>query len=205
MIAADVLSSNDTEVQRVAKIFFNSDEIEVKDSFVTYDIFSRTYWPHFPRPLPKGFGMYCFDHANQYSLMHHPHCRAMACFFRVHGCVIMNYDMSGTLQLFIGVIKGSEKSLSCPDGFPDEATYCCLSARSNPTFANHRQSLYALFQAYCKLKKERRHHDVADRTHAILKALLGGTALGGQRVDYLWVQVLTKPLSLLIHVIQLCR
>ena len=99
---------------------------------------------------------------------------------------------------FIGIIKGSEKSLGYPDGFLDEATYCGLPARSNPIFANHRKTLYALFEAYCKLKKEHRHHDVADRTHAILRMLLGGTSLGGQKVDYLYVQVLTR------HKIRLC-
>lgn len=85
----------------------------------------------------------------------------------------------------VGVIKGSETSLACPDGFLDEETYCNLSVRTNPTFANHRQTLYALFRVYCELKKERRHHDVADRTRAILKVLLGGSPLKGQKVDYL--------------------
>jgi hypothetical protein len=47
--------------------------------------------------------------------------------------------------------------------------------------------VYAIFEAYCKLKKERRHHDVADRTHAILKTLLGGAPLKGQKVDFLYI------------------
>jgi len=91
-----------------------------------------------------------------------------------------------------GIIKGSEKSLSYPDGFLDEEAYCSLPARSNPTFANQRRTLYEIFEAYCKLKKERRQHDVADRTHAILKALLRGTPLRGQRVDYLYVYMITR-------------
>jgi hypothetical protein len=98
-----------------------------------------------------------------------------------------------SMELFnslVGVIKGSEKSLSCPDGFLDEKAYCGLAARSNPTFANKRQPVYAIFEAYCKLKKERRHHDVADRTHAILRTLLGGIPLRGQKIDYLYVYVL---------------
>jgi len=91
------------------------------------------------------------------------------------------------LNSLVGIIKGSEKSLLYPDGFLDEEAYCNLPARSNPTFANQRRTLYAIFEAYCKLKKERRHHDIADRTHAILKTLLGGTPLRGQKVDYLYV------------------
>ena len=88
---------------------------------------------------------------------------------------------------FAGIIKGSEKSLPCPSGFLDEEAYCSLPARSNPTFSNKRRTVYAIFEAYCKLKKERRHHDVADRTHAILKTLLGGAPLKGQKVDFLYV------------------
>ena len=88
---------------------------------------------------------------------------------------------------FVGIIKGSENALPCPGGFLDEEAYCSLPARSNPTFANQRQTVYAIFEAYCKLKKERRHHDVADRTHAILKTLLRGAPLKGEKVDYLYV------------------
>lgn len=94
------------------------------------------------------------------------------------------------LNSLVGIIKGSEKSLSCPDGFLDEEAYYNLPARSNPTFANQRRTVYAIFEAYCKLKKERRHHDVADRTHAILRTLLGGIPLRGQKIHYLYVYVL---------------
>jgi hypothetical protein len=86
--------------------------------------------------------------------------------------------------------------MSCPGGFLDEETYCTLSARSNPMFANQRQTLYAIFEAYCKLKTERGHHDAADRTHSILRALLGGVPLRGQTVDFLYVSpLIQKPLT----------
>jgi len=60
MVAADVLGgdSDDPEGQRFAKMFTNTDEVQAQDSFVTYDVFARTYWPHFPQPLTKGLGMY---------------------------------------------------------------------------------------------------------------------------------------------------
>ena len=103
----------------------------------------------------------------------------------IHG----GYELSNPL---VGIIKGSEGSLTCPNGFLDEDAYCSLPARSNPTFANQRPTVYAIFKAYSKLKKERRHHDVADRTHAILKTLLGGTPLKGKKVDYLYVYVLIQ-------------
>lgn len=64
MIAADVLSGANAEERRAAKFFFDTDEMEVQDSFVTYDVFARTYWPHFPQPLTKGLGM-CLDFSCQ--------------------------------------------------------------------------------------------------------------------------------------------
>ena len=60
MIAADVLSGDDPEAQHSAKFFVNTDEVQAQDLFVTYDVFARTYWPHFPQPLTKGLGVY-FD------------------------------------------------------------------------------------------------------------------------------------------------
>ncbi|KAI9567009.1 hypothetical protein HD554DRAFT_2039900 [Boletus coccyginus] len=151
MIAADVLGGDDPEAQRFAKFFVNTGEVQAQDPFVTYGVFARTYWPHFPQRLTKGLEPWL------------------------------------VFSEFMGTIKGPERSLSCPGGFLDEEAYCSLPARFNPMFANQRRTLYAIFKAYCKLKDERRHHDVADRTHAILKTLLGGTPLRGQKVDYLYV------------------
>ncbi|KAF9231324.1 hypothetical protein BU15DRAFT_82545 [Melanogaster broomeanus] len=134
------------EAQRAAKLFIETYDPE---SFVTYDTFSRTYWPHFPQPLTKGLESWL------------------------------------VYSEFMGIIKGSERSLSCYSGFLDEETYCSLPSRSNPTFVTQRKTIYALFEAYCKLKMQRRQHDVADRTHAILNTLLGETSLKGQQIDYL--------------------
>ena len=60
MIAVDVLSGDDPEAQHSAKTFINADEVQAQNLFVTYDVFARTYWPHFPQPLTKGLGVY-FD------------------------------------------------------------------------------------------------------------------------------------------------
>ncbi|KAI6165391.1 hypothetical protein EDD17DRAFT_226022 [Pisolithus thermaeus] len=87
----------------------------------------------------------------------------------------------------MGTIKGSERSLDFDDGTLDKKTYCNLSSRTNPTFSDQRESVYALFEAYSKLKCQNQHHDIADRTHAVLKALLGGTPLKGPHVDFLYV------------------
>ncbi|KAI6021206.1 P-loop containing nucleoside triphosphate hydrolase protein [Pisolithus marmoratus] len=87
----------------------------------------------------------------------------------------------------MGVIKGSEKSLVFDDGALDKKTYCALLSRSNPTFSGQRECVYAIYEAYSKLKYQHQHHDVADRTHAILKTLLGGSSLKGHQVDFLYV------------------
>ncbi|KAF9230068.1 hypothetical protein BU15DRAFT_84088, partial [Melanogaster broomeanus] len=166
MIAADVLSEDDLEAQRAAKLFIETDDPEGQKSLVTYKTFSRLYWPHFPQPLTKGLESWL------------------------------------VYSEFMGVIKGSESSLSCPGGFLDEETYCSLSSRSNPTFATHRKTIYALFEAYCKLKRHHRQHDVADRTHAILKTLLQGTSLKGQQIDYLYVDEAQD--NLLIDALRKC-
>ncbi|KAG2109745.1 uncharacterized protein F5147DRAFT_150627 [Suillus discolor] len=86
----------------------------------------------------------------------------------------------------MGIIKGSEQALSFPDGFLDRPSYICLPCRSNPVFANQRHTLYDIFEIYMKFKKQKRHFDVADRTHAILKALRN-QKFPGQQVDHMYV------------------
>ncbi|KAF9230051.1 P-loop containing nucleoside triphosphate hydrolase protein, partial [Melanogaster broomeanus] len=78
---------------------------------------------------------------------------------------------------FMGIIKGSERSFRVPVDSSTRRHTVVLPSRSNPTFVTQRKTIYALFEAYCKLKMQRRQHDVADRTHAILKTLLGETSL----------------------------
>jgi hypothetical protein len=64
---------------------------------------------------------------------------------------------------FMGVIKGSEKSISFPQGFLDRQTYIGLSHRSQATFYDRREQIYSLFEIYTEMKKKRRERDVADR------------------------------------------
>ncbi|KAI5986328.1 hypothetical protein EDD15DRAFT_2373322 [Pisolithus albus] len=87
----------------------------------------------------------------------------------------------------VGTIEGSEKSLGFHDRALDKNTYCNLPSRSNPTFSSQRHIIYAIYEAYSKLKHQRGHHDAADRTHAILRILLGSTPFQGRQVDFLYV------------------
>ncbi|KAI6022560.1 hypothetical protein EDC04DRAFT_2606960 [Pisolithus marmoratus] len=151
MIAADILDTDGPEAKRIAKLFIRSQDPEVLDSFVSYEAFANTYWPHFPQSLTKGLDPWL-----------------------VFGEIM-------------GIIKGSEKSLEFDDGTLNKITYCGLPSRSNPTFSGQRELVYALFEAYSKLKRQRQDHDIADRTHAILKILLGATSFKGRQVDYLYV------------------
>ncbi|OJA13247.1 hypothetical protein AZE42_12316, partial [Rhizopogon vesiculosus] len=86
----------------------------------------------------------------------------------------------------MGIIKGSEYALSCSGGVLDRPNYLRLPHRSNPNFANQREILYDIFEIYTKIKRQRRHHDVADRTQAIIK-VLRSQSFPGQQIDYLYV------------------
>ena len=66
-------------------------------------------------------------------------------------------------QRSIGVIKGSELALEHPEGYLTQEVYSGLSHRTQGTFANQRESVYALFEAYLKKKRERADYDAADR------------------------------------------
>jgi len=150
MIAADIFNMDDPETRRSAELFFNINDTEAHDSFVTYAVFEKQYWPHFSH------------------------------------CFTRKLDSWLVFSEFMGVIKGSEQALGFQDGFLDRTSYLRLSCRSNPIFANQRDILYDMFENYRKLKKQKRHFDVADRTHAILKVLRNQT-FPGQQVDYLYV------------------
>ncbi|KAG2048322.1 hypothetical protein BDR06DRAFT_962830, partial [Suillus hirtellus] len=154
MIAADILSKKDS-----AGVFFNVDDADAHDCFVTYDVFANQYWPHFPQNLSKN----------------------------------------------LRIVKGSEHALTCPEGVLDRPNYLRLPHRSNPNFANQRGILYDMFEHYTKIKRQRSHHDVADRTHAILK-VLRSKEFPGKQIDYLYVDEAQDNLLIdALFLRQLCR
>ncbi|KZV61291.1 P-loop containing nucleoside triphosphate hydrolase protein [Peniophora sp. CONT] len=89
---------------------------------------------------------------------------------------------------FMGVIKGSEKTLE--DGSEKTwlslSEYMKLSARSQATFASRRKEIYRLFQAYIRARRERGDYDAADRTHAILREMRE-YGVSGKKLDFLYV------------------
>ncbi|OBZ79120.1 TPR and ankyrin repeat-containing protein 1 [Grifola frondosa] len=90
------------------------------------------------------------------------------------------------IRPYFGVIKGSEQTLKCGEGFLDKDAYYSLSHRSQATFSNQRDAIYKLFQAYLKRKRERGDYDAADRTHAILDGLRV-QGVPGKEVDFIYV------------------
>ncbi|KAJ2926878.1 hypothetical protein H1R20_g10207, partial [Candolleomyces eurysporus] len=97
-----------------------------------------------------------------------------------------NLDPALVFSELLGVIKGSEQSLSHETRYLDLTTYTNLSHRAQHVFAKQRDQLYSLFQAYMKYKKQRGEYDTADRTHHVLKAF-DATGVPGTKIDYLYV------------------
>jgi len=63
----------------------------------------------------------------------------------------------------MGVIKGSEQALDCPERCLDRLSYEGLSHRSQSTFAGQRSEIYSIFKSFLKEKREKNHYDSADR------------------------------------------
>ncbi|KAI0757678.1 hypothetical protein C8Q80DRAFT_1134850 [Daedaleopsis nitida] len=95
-------------------------------------------------------------------------------------------DPSLVFGEFMGVIKGSELALDRAEGHLDRETYYNLSHRTQGTFANQRECIYQLFNAYLKRKKERGDYDAADRTHALINSLRA-RGVPGQEMDFVYV------------------
>ncbi|KAI1785420.1 hypothetical protein LXA43DRAFT_132940 [Ganoderma leucocontextum] len=87
---------------------------------------------------------------------------------------------------FMGVIKGSELALDRPEGYLTKEAYNGLSYRTQGTFANQRENVYKLFEAYVKRKKARGDYDAADRTHSLVNSLRSN-GVPGDEMDFIYV------------------
>ncbi|KDR84732.1 hypothetical protein GALMADRAFT_260438 [Galerina marginata CBS 339.88] len=95
-------------------------------------------------------------------------------------------DPSLVFSEVMGVIQGSEESLSHETRFLDKKSYESLSHRAQYAFASRREVIYSIFQLYLKHKKARNEYDSSDRTHKILNAFKT-IGVPGQKIDYLYV------------------
>jgi len=117
-----------------------------KARMVTFKIFQSEYWPRFPEPLTKRFGTFLF------SAVKHPYLPHMS-----------SIDPALVFSEIMGVIKGSESTISQDPHHLSRDQYVNMSVRSYGTFAAHREEIYELFLAYVKRKVELRDYDAADR------------------------------------------
>ncbi|KAG9047260.1 hypothetical protein FS837_002663 [Tulasnella sp. UAMH 9824] len=86
---------------------------------------------------------------------------------------------------FMGIIKGSEPSLSKPRHYLDQKEYESQNNRSLSGDTTERSRVYTLFEAYQKLRPST-SYDIADRVH-LLAATLRDQGVPGKPLDFLYV------------------
>ncbi|KAJ7451097.1 hypothetical protein FB451DRAFT_1566339 [Mycena latifolia] len=96
-------------------------------------------------------------------------------------------DPSMVYSEFMGVIMGSEETLTGASSYLDREGYLNLSERAQSTFADQRQRIYSLFESYLNQKRLLCDVDPADRTHAILRYFEQRGGVPGRKMDYLYV------------------
>jgi len=121
------------------------------EQFISYLHFLSRYWNHFPHSVTRVLGM------------------CMMC----HACSISNrggrVDPALVFGEILGVIKGSEKAVTTQHRCLDRDTY--LSSGRRGTHSHTKETVYDLFTAYTRLKRQRQEYDAADRSapHASLQ------------------------------------
>lgn len=116
------------------------------ESFVSYDVFFKSYWPHFSQSLTKRLGK-PFINSQNYLI-------DSVEFFK---------DPSLVFNEFLGVIKGSELVLASGKRYLDQSSYENLGHCSQSILSSQRSTIYAIFEQYLKLKAANGQYDVADR------------------------------------------
>ncbi|KAG7450801.1 uncharacterized protein BT62DRAFT_928080 [Guyanagaster necrorhizus] len=100
--------------------------------------------------------------------------------------LIKGLDPALVYSEIIGVIKGSEETLSEAKRHLSKTAYLDLSKRQQSTFADRRDEVYEIFESYMHKKKLRGEYDTGDRTHSILK-YFAEQDIPGQGIDHLYV------------------
>lgn len=78
---------------------------------------------------------------------------------------------SQELSWVIGVICGSEETVSTDRGFMDRTSYENLSRRTQPTFAQQRTIIYDIFLHYRRKKAILGDYDAAERFGVVLQMI----------------------------------
>lgn len=130
---------------------------------ITYMVFLESYWPHFSQSLTKGLGMFPPPPRRTIPFTRAFHYRPFLGFQRIHGFSLCHTVLDMISNIGTGVIKGSEEALTSTGRFLSKDAYEGLSHRSQATFANLRNIIYCIFEAYLRRKRERGDYDAADR------------------------------------------
>jgi hypothetical protein len=148
MLEADIVMEVDTSDHRRAKsdgsLLSPVARRREADAFITYYDFLAHYWGHFAQSLTKGLGL-CAPEGYEVLRLTIP------------------TDPALVWSEILGVLKGSEKTLEHLEGHLDQTSYLGLSSRTNSTFASQRTTVWPLFMAYMKHKRDLGHVDSADR------------------------------------------
>ncbi|KAK0478174.1 hypothetical protein IW261DRAFT_1482258 [Armillaria novae-zelandiae] len=100
--------------------------------------------------------------------------------------LVKGLDPALVFSEIIGVIKGSEETLSEGNRQLSRTTYLDLSKRQQSTFADRRCEVYDIYELYMHKKKLRGEYDTGDRTHNILRYFTE-QGIPGQGIDHLFV------------------
>ncbi|KAK0506408.1 hypothetical protein EDD18DRAFT_1455735 [Armillaria luteobubalina] len=100
--------------------------------------------------------------------------------------LIKGLDPALVFSEIIGVIKGSEETLSEGNRQLSRTTYLDLSKRQQSIFADRRCEVYDIYESYMHKKKLRGEYDTGDRTHNILKYFTE-QGIPGRGIDHLYV------------------
>ncbi|KAG6919458.1 hypothetical protein DXG01_005717 [Tephrocybe rancida] len=114
-------------------------------TFVSFDHFRANYWPHFSQALTKGL-----DPAMVFSEI-------------IGQSLYQILSPLFSCGMLVGIIKGSEDTLSSPYRYLDRKVYQQLSERTQYTFATQRSAVYSIFEAYQGRKRQQGDFDAADR------------------------------------------
>ena len=76
--------------------------------------------------------------------------------------VIFGVDPALVFGEILGVIKGSERAIGTQQRCLDQETY--LSSNRKGVFSHTKDTVYELFTAYAKFKRERQEYDASDRS-----------------------------------------
>ncbi|KAH7337929.1 hypothetical protein B0J17DRAFT_405385 [Rhizoctonia solani] len=87
---------------------------------------------------------------------------------------------------FLGVIEGSEFTLTSQSGVLSRSEYLELSDGGS-LLSSQRDKIYTLYVNYRKARGQRSGYDAAERTHALIVATQDGKRLPGPKIDAIYV------------------